>query len=183
MSLSWPLENKVSLFCNCVEYLVRSSFLGAGGERFESRAFSSQRIWRRDTFVWRTNGSGAVESRNGARPIDTWITNSVNSAAAIAAIRGAGRRGFTEWMTGVSRAVWRLMEESVDLRNRLLDGWSQEAITLDPGVAANGDAFIWTKQLWIKTKQDGNYFWSPAKVCPNGTPDYFRPAYDCCKGR
>lgn len=26
------------------------------------------------------------------------------------------------------------MEESVDLRNRLLDGWSQEAITLDPGV-------------------------------------------------
>lgn len=26
------------------------------------------------------------------------------------------------------------MEESVDLRNRLLDGGSQEAITLDPGV-------------------------------------------------
>lgn len=139
------------------------------GERFESRALSSQRNWRRDTFVWRTNGSGAVESRNGARPIDTRITNSVNSVAAFAAIRGAGRRGFTEWMTGVSRAVWRLMEESVDLRNRLLDGWSQEAITLDPGVATNGDAYMWTKEVWIKSEQDGNYFWSPEGLSKRNT--------------
>lgn len=53
MSLSWPLENKVSLFCNCVEYLVRSSFLGAGGTiRVQGVKFSADleagHIWLTD---------------------------------------------------------------------------------------------------------------------------------------